>query len=42
MPTMDSDAVLAAEKKQAQLAEENSGRASTILSTGSGTGDKLG
>lgn len=49
MPTSDSDAVTAAAKKQALLAQMQSGRASTILSSGaSGAGggaggaDKLG
>lgn len=42
LPTMDSSAVTAAAKKQALIAQMQSGRASTVLSSGSGSNDKLG
>lgn len=41
-PTMNSDAVTAAAKKQALISQMQSGRASTILSSGTGSNDKLG
>lgn len=42
MPTADSEQVTAAAKKQALIAQMQSGRASTILGSGTGTSDKLG